>query len=99
MRHNEHVSKKIDSALKDLVKALKKHADVTGASRVPIKQAQKASAHVQTAANAYAEAVHQRTGLSSPFADLIEPGLDEDTLASLKSERDAVLRRHNVNLT
>ncbi len=93
------MSKKIDSALTELVKALKKHAKVMGAPRVPIKQAQKASARVQSAANAYAEAVHSRTGLSSPFVDLIEPGLDEATLLSLKSERDAVLRRHNVHLT
>ncbi len=99
MRHNEQVSKKIDHALKDLLKALKKHAEVMGAPRVPIKRAHKASARVQSAANAYTEAVHQRTGLGSPFVDLIEPGLDEDTLRSLKSERDAVLRRHNVRLT
>ena len=90
------MSKKIESALKDLIKALKKHGEVMSAPRVPIKQAQKAGARVQAAANAYTEAVHQRTGRPSPFTDLIEPGLDEDTLRSLKSERDAVLRRHNV---
>ncbi|NEN05974.1 hypothetical protein G3T36_08810 [Diaminobutyricibacter tongyongensis] len=90
------MSKKIDSTLKELIKALKKHAEVTGAPRVPIKRAQKAAARVQAAVNAYTEAVHTKTGLPSPFTDLIEPGLDEDTLRSLKSERDAVLRRHNV---
>lgn len=90
------VSKKIDSALKDLIKALKKHAQVTGGPRVPLKQAHKASARVQTAANAYAEAVYSRTGLPTPFVDLVEPGLDEETLRSLKRERDAVLRRHNI---
>lgn len=99
MRHNGHVSKKIDSTLKDLLKALKKHAEVMSASRVPIKQAQKASARVQAAANAYTEAVHTRTGQPSPFVDLIEPGLDAATLRSLKSERDAVLRRHNIPVT
>jgi hypothetical protein len=92
------VSKKIDSTLKDLVKALKKHAEVMGAPRVPIKQAQKATARVQAAANAYTEAVHSKTGQPSPFTDLIEPGLDEDTLRSLKSERDAVLKRHNISI-
>lgn len=93
------VSKKIDSALKDLIKALKKHAQVTSGPRVPLKQAHKASVRVQTAVNAYAEAVHSRTGLPSPFVDLVEPGLDDDTLRSLKRERDAVLKRHNIPVT
>ena len=96
MRHNEQVSKKIDKTLKELLKALRKHAEVMGAPHVPLKRAQKANARVQAAANAYTAAVHVKTGMPSPFTDLIEPGLDDDTLRSLKSERDAVLKRHNV---
>lgn len=94
------VSKTIDSELlKGLIKALKKHAEVAGGSGARRKDARKARARVQKAANAYTEAVHARAGLPSPFVDLVEPGLDEDTLESLKRERDAVLRRHNIPAT
>lgn len=90
------MAKKIDNALKQLVKALKKHAEVTGARRVSVKQATRAATKVREAADAYAAEVHARTGLPSPLADLIDPGLDEATIRSLKSERDAVYKRHAV---
>ena len=38
------MSKKIDAALKDLKKALNKHADAVGGSSVSLKKAQRANA-------------------------------------------------------
>jgi hypothetical protein len=84
------MSKKIDAALKDLKKALNKHADAVGGSRVSLKKAQRASAKVAAAATAYAEAVHKKSGLKSPFDDMLHPGLEQSTLASLSAERDAI---------
>lgn len=84
------MSKKIDSALKDLKKALNKHADVVGGSAVSLKKAQRASAKVSAAATAYAEAVHAKSGLGNPFTDMLEPGLESSTLQSLAAERDAI---------
>jgi multidrug resistance efflux pump len=82
------MSKKIDAALKDLKKALNKHADVVGGGAVSLKKAQRASAKVASAATAYAEAVHAKSGLGNPFDDMVQPGLEQSTLVSLAAERD-----------
>jgi hypothetical protein len=92
MRHNVSMSKKIDSALKDLVKALRKHAEVAGARQVSLKRSQRATARVRVAASAYAAAVHARSGLGNPFDDVVDPSLDSETLQSLAAERDAIAR-------
>jgi hypothetical protein len=92
MRHNETMSKKIDSALKDLIKALKKHADVADERHVSLKRSQRATARVRVAASAYAAAVHARSGLGNPFDDVLDPALDSETLQSLAAERDAIAR-------
>jgi len=84
------MSKKIDAALKDLKKALNKHADAVGGSTVSLKKAQRASAKVAAAASAYAEAVHAKSGVGNPFDDMVQPGLESSTLASLAAERDAI---------
>ncbi|MBH0025056.1 hypothetical protein [Salinibacterium sp. SWN248] len=84
------MSKKIDSALKDLKKALNKHAEVVGSSAVSLKKAQRASAKVAAAATAYAEVVHSKSGMGNPFDDMLQPGLDSGTLASLAAERDSI---------
>lgn len=84
------MSKKIDAALKDLKKALNKHADAVGGPAVSLKKAQRASAKVAAAATAYAEAVHSKSGLGNPFTDMLQPGLESSTLLSLAAERDAI---------
>ena len=86
------MSKKIDSALKDLIKALKKHADVAGERHISLKRSQRATAKVRAAASAYAAAVHARSGLGNPFDEVIDPALDDETLQSLSAERDAIAR-------
>lgn len=84
------MSKKIDAALKDLTKALRKHAEAVGGSRVSLKKSQRAAAKLQATASAYAAAVHTKTGLESPFNDVVSPGLENVTLNSLLAERDAL---------
>ncbi|GHD83445.1 hypothetical protein CLV85_1894 [Salinibacterium amurskyense] len=84
------MSKKIDAALKDLKKALNKHAEIVGSSAVSLKKAQRASAKVAAAATAYAEVVHSKSGMGNPFDDMLQPGLDSGTLASLAAERDSI---------
>jgi len=86
------MSKKIDAALKDLKKALNKHAVSVGGSAVSLKKAQRATARVAAAASAYAEAVHAKSGMGNPFNDMVQPGLAESTLASLHAERDAIAK-------
>lgn len=84
--------KKIGSALKQLVKALEKHADAVTGSSVSSKKAQRAGARVAAAATAYAEAVHAKTGLGNPFDDMIQPGLEHSTIVSLSAERDLLAK-------
>jgi hypothetical protein len=86
------MSKKINSALKDLKKALNKHADVVGGNAVSLKKAQRAGAKVAAAATAYAEAVHSKSGMGNPFNDMVQPGLEDSTIASLHAERDAIAK-------
>ena len=90
MRHNECMSKKIDSALKDLIKALKKHAEIAGDRHISLKRSQRATARVHAAATAYAAAVHAKSGLDNPFAEVIDPALADETLQSLVAERDHI---------
>jgi hypothetical protein len=85
------MSKKIDSALKTLIKALKKHAEVVGASAVSLKKAQRASAKVAVAGAAYVEAVHSKTGVGNPFSGL-ESQLEASTIVSLSAERDRIAK-------
>jgi hypothetical protein len=84
------MSKKIDSARKELTKALKKHAEVVGANAVSLKKSQRAASAVHNAAVKYAAAVEAKTGLPNPLSNIGMPGLDTKTLASLAAERDAI---------
>ena len=88
------MSKKIDSALKDLIKALSKHADVASNKPSSLKKTQRATARVQAAASAYAEVVNAKSGMPNPFTDMIQPGLEDSTIASLAAERDKI--KHNL---
>jgi hypothetical protein len=93
MVQDVRMSKKIDSALKDLKKALTQHADAVGGNAVSLKKAQRATAKVAAAATAYAEAVHAKSGLGNPFDEMVQPGLEDSTLESLKAEREAIKRQ------
>lgn len=89
----QSMSKKIDKALRDLQKALGKHAEVASDSHAGRGKLQKASAKVRTAAAAYGSIVSARTGADSPFSEIPDPRLDEPTVESLKAERDAMRKR------
>lgn len=84
------MSKKIDAALKELKKALNKHAEVVGAPAVSLKKAQRASARVIEALDNYATIVEQKSGIESPFRGLLRPGLEPATIASLTAERNRI---------
>ena len=83
------------SVKKKLKKALNAHAEVVGGSAVSLKKAQRANAKVAAAASAYAEVVYSKAGISNPFSEMLEPGLEHTTIASLAAERDAIA----LNLT
>ena len=81
------MSKKIEASLKDLIKALRTHADAVGGSHVSLKKSQRASAKLQSTASAYAAAVYAKTGLDSPFNDVASPGLENVTLNSIWNKK------------
>jgi hypothetical protein len=86
------MSKKIDSALRRLIKALEKHADALGGARVSLKKAERANAKLQAAATEYAEVIYQKSGVDTPFTEVSRASLDTETLDSLSAERDALSR-------
>lgn len=91
MVDNDPVSKKIKTALRDLIDALEKHAAVTAERPTSSKRAGRATAKVRSAAASYTAIVAAKTGQPNPFVDF----LDDETVASLRAERDAVARKHD----
>jgi hypothetical protein len=92
MRHNAPVSKKIDAALKTLVKALEHHGEVMGDRPVSAKRAGRATEKVRQAAAAYTTVVAEKTGQPNPFVDFLDPA----TVRSLKGERDAIAAKKST---
>ena len=84
------MSKKIDAALKVLIKALEKHADVVSDDSATKGKVVRANARVRSAASAYASVAYAKSHTESPFLDIVDPKLPDDTLASLRAERDAL---------
>lgn len=84
------MSKKIDAALKALVKALEKHADAVSDSSASKQKVVRAAARVRAAATTYASVTYAKAHTESPFTDIVDPKLPDDTLASLRAERDAL---------
>ena len=87
------MSKKIDHALDELVSALKKHAKASSAKKPAKGKVNSSTAQVRAAASTYAAVVYGRTGGDSPFADVLDPRLDDATMSSLKAERDRMADR------
>jgi len=87
------MAKKIDHALADLVKAAQKHAAVASDKKAPKGKLQRSAGKLRAAAIAYGIVVAARTGADSPFADIVDPRLDEPTVNSLRAERDALAER------
>ncbi|MGA1836204.1 hypothetical protein VD659_04655 [Herbiconiux sp. 11R-BC] len=90
------MAKKTKTALKELIKALEKHVEVLEDPKSNRGKRDRATAQVHAAAIGYASVLHSRTGSESPFLDIPDPGLDADTVASLKAEKDALIARHKA---
>lgn len=86
---NVHVTKKIDTALKDLTHALERHAQIVALKPVPQKKAGRAAAELRNAASKYAAIVEEKTGQTNPFIDF----LDDATIVSLTKEREFIKAR------
>ena len=93
------MSNKINTARKGVTKALKKHAEIVATQPVSLKKSQRAAAAVQAACAAYANAVYNKTGLDSPFAETPVIGLEPSTIASLEAERDALSTKPVAQVT
>ncbi|MCS5729970.1 hypothetical protein N1031_09375 [Herbiconiux moechotypicola] len=89
------MAKKTKTALKELVKALEKHVEVLDDPKSTRGKRDRATARVRSAAIAYSSVLHSRTGSESPFLDIPDPGLDAQTVASLKAEKDALVAKRS----
>ncbi|WP_423917591.1 hypothetical protein ACPEEZ_08770 [Frigoribacterium sp. 2-23] len=83
------MTKKIDTALKDLVKAIKKHGEVMNERPLSVKRAGRATERVRVATAAYTQVVADKTGQPNPFVDFLDP----ETVESLRHERDAFVTK------
>lgn len=88
------MAKRIDAALKELIKALREHAVATSASPTRAKRIARANSRLQHAVDAYARAVYKRTGTDTAFSDVVRPGLEQSIFDSLAAERDAFVAEH-----
>lgn len=82
------MSKKIDSALTALIKALITHGDIVGSHHGSVKHTARAAFKVRIAAVAYANAVEKRTGQSGLFEHL-DRFADHESAAAADSENAA----------
>ena len=82
------MTKKIDTAAKELIQAVEKHAQLSGLKPVPPKKVARAAADLRQAAAAYTAVVEERTGQVNPFIDVLDAG----TVDSLIRERDRLAK-------
>ncbi len=82
--------KRIRDAAKELERAIRKHAEIVTDSAVSMKKAQRSAARLASAAELYAEAVTEKTGLDNPF--LGGGQLDAGSKESLLAERDEIAK-------
>jgi len=83
------MTKKIDTAAKDLIKAIEKHAQLSALKPVPPKKVARAAVELRTATAAYTAVVEERTGQVNPFIDVLDTG----TVDSLLRERDRLAKK------
>jgi hypothetical protein len=87
------MSKKIEKALDELVKALRHHARVSGARTTSLKKSERAVLQVQEAMERYAAVVEAKTGMDRAFIPVSSSWLDARTMESLIAERNALAAR------
>lgn len=83
------MTKKIDTAAKDLIQAVKEHAQLSGLKPVPPKKVARAAVELRKATAVYTAVVEQRTGQINPFIDALDAG----TVDSLIRERDRLAKK------
>jgi hypothetical protein len=87
--YQERMTKKIDTAARDLIRAIEKHAQLSGLKPVPPKKVARAAVELRGATAAYTAVVEERTGQVNPFIDVLDAG----TVDSLVRERDRLAKK------
>jgi hypothetical protein len=87
------MTKKIDTSAKELIKAVEKHAQLSGLKPVPPKKVARAAVELRKATAAYTAVVEERTGQVNPFID----ALDANTVDSLIPERDKLAKKADTS--
>jgi hypothetical protein len=87
------MSKRIDRALKELIKALRKHAKAVDAPTVRAKHLARANTRLRNAIDAYAHAVYHKAKVGTPFSETVPPELEDSVIKSLAAERDSFLAK------
>jgi hypothetical protein len=80
-------------ALRNLLTALEKHADVANADKASVKQIEKATSRVKDAASQYLSSLPSKKALPNPFLDVVDDRLDDETRASLAAEWNEIVQK------
>ncbi|CAD5991326.1 hypothetical protein [Agreia sp. COWG] len=83
------MTKKITTALAELIKALGKHAEIAATPDASVSKTERATLRVQKAATAYLSSLPAKKRMVNPFLGVVDDRIDDDLRAALESERAA----------
>ncbi|KQM60810.1 hypothetical protein ASE64_04010 [Agreia sp. Leaf210] len=84
---NAAMTKKITTALAELIKALGKHAEIAATPDASVSKTERATVRVQKAATAYLSALPAKKRMANPFIGVVDDRIDDDLRATLEAER------------
>jgi hypothetical protein len=89
------MTKKITTALAELIKALGKHAEIAANPDASVSKTERATVRVQKAATAYLSALPAKKRMANPFLGVIDDRMDDTLRATLEAERAAIAKKEN----
>jgi hypothetical protein len=87
------MTKKITTALAELIKALGKHAEIAATPDASVSKIERATVRVQKAATAYLSSLPAKKRLPNPFLGVVDDRIDENLRATLEAERAAIAKK------
>jgi hypothetical protein len=84
------MTKKITTALTELIKALGKHAEVAASPDSSVSKRERATVRVQKAATAYLSSLPAKQRMANPFLGVVDDRIDDDLRATLEAERATI---------
>jgi len=87
------MTKKITTALAELIKALGKHAEIAATPDASVSKIERATVRVQKAATAYLSSLPAKKRLANPFLGVVDDRIDDNLRATLEAERQTISKK------